>query len=616
MGKRGFVLLSLLILVSSLFTIFYFVNSYCRAYNNHIETQFYELHDIYFFNSSHGWIVGSSGHIFITRNGGEFWEKYQINALQSFIQVQFASDQNGWILERNSGEIYKSKDGGLNWNLQTEDVPFEVTSFYFINVTTGWATTSSGLILKTINGGNQWNIQLNITPSRMLKMVPPIYFNMSIFKSIYFMNESQGWALYQGNTSLNPTNLVFRTDNSGNSWVNYSIPSQLYRKILFVDQFNGWIIGDHGAFIFTNDSGITWNKFNLTDASLFDLHFLNESHGWVCGTFGTLFYTQNGGKNWIDLSDPSNTRNFKAIFFQNESKGWGISWTHTSFVSFDGGYAWYLVRLDQIDPFYFNNSWIWVLLASDTIFIILSTYLILNYNKIKRSRIMERLRTILSDASNTLFTVETKTQMVISCIFILCLIFGFNFLFSLIHEYGHGFSAILHGGYYEYIEMDLTGYGRVYISGTFTSFERVLIYFAGFLSELIVATVLICILFLYFRRSKLLSFMSIIIYLVGILGVFFYYGIIQMSPNPIGGTSDIFRISGILHVPPFVICLFLIPFFILALYLGGKLVLYFYRMHLDSKKPFLIVLLVGILISLGIVGIFITLPKNYGIIFY
>ncbi|NVM52630.1 MAG: M50 family metallopeptidase [Candidatus Helarchaeota archaeon] len=616
MLKRKLILVYGLIFLFSISTVCYFINSYRRSHNNRIETQFHELHDIYFFNSSHGWIVGGSGYIFITHNGGEFWEKYQINTIYIFIQVQFASDQNGWILERTSGQIYKSNDGGLNWNLQTEDVPFKITSFYFINVTTGWATTSSGLILKTMDGGNQWNIQLNITPSLMLKMMPPLDFGG--FKNIYFLNESHGWALYQGNTPQNPTNLVFQTDNSGNSWVNYSMPSQLYlRKIMFVDQFNGWIIGDYGPSFFTNNSGVTWNKFNLTDASLFDLHFLNESHGWICGTLGTLLHTQDGGKNWIDLSDPSNTRNFNAIFFQNESKGWVISWTDRSFVSFDGGYVWYLVQLEQPEPFYFNNSWIWLLLALDTVLIIGGTYLVYNRERIRQSRIGQNIQSILGNVANSFFNSETIKSKVFSLLSTLGLIYGFMFLFNLIHECGHAFAAFIFGGFTDHIEMGVTTAGRCWIVGSFSNFERIVISMAGFLSQLIVAIVVIGVLLFYFKKNRFLSFLAIITFLDGIILVLFYYCGIQISPTPIGGASDITHIAQRLDVPPIIICLFFIPHIVISLYIGGKLGLHFYKTHLNSNRTFLYLLLISFLIySLGFNLIFALVPNTYGINFY
>ncbi|MHA1264474.1 MAG: M50 family metallopeptidase [Candidatus Helarchaeota archaeon] len=602
MGKRGFILLSLLILVSSLFTIFYSINIYRKDYETKQTTEFY---DIYFLNKNDGWLVGDSdthSYIFISHDGGESWEKFCTPI--SAQHVQFQSKQIGWIL--GNGEIYKSYDGGATWNLQTDTLDYAKT-FYFANKTIGWVITSWIVysLFITRDGGDSWSPQITFP-----NFAFPFW---NALNDVFFINESHGWMLYQmGIYGGNFSTQILHTNNSGESWVTSSSTINMsVTKFYFKDHMNGWAFGPSGELYYTNDSGITWqNQSSLVNTSLNDIYFLNNTTGWICGANGTLLHTRNGGYNWTNFSNRSLYGDLRGVFFPTANSGYIIGATSGIFVSYDAGQTWQSINI------HFGTSWILILILWCSVLLVISLWLIYKMDWIKRSHIIKQLKTFFNNALNTLFTIETKKQVVVSCIFILGMIFGFNFWFSLIHEYGHGFSAILHGGYYEYIEMDLTGYGRVYINGAFNSIERVLIYFAGFLSELIVASLLICFLFLFFRRNKFLSFISIIIYIVGILGVLFYYGIIQMSPNPIGGVSDIFYISNILHVPPFVICLFLLPFFILSIYLGNKLVLYFYRSHLDSKKPFLNVLILGILISLGIFGIFITLPKSYGIIFY
>jgi photosystem II stability/assembly factor-like uncharacterized protein len=75
-------------------------------------------------------------------------------------------------------------------------------------------------------------------------------------------------------------------------------PSGAYNAIHFVDNNNGWAVGDNGIIIHTND-GENWSTQQTNSAYILtDVFFLNTLEGWAVGSGGTILHTTNGGSAW------------------------------------------------------------------------------------------------------------------------------------------------------------------------------------------------------------------------------------------------------------------------------------------------------------------------------
>jgi len=66
--------------------------------------------------------------------------------------VYFIDADIGWVVG-GSGTILKSSDGGANWIPQTSGTSNALNSVHFIDANKGWTVGSNGTILKTTNGG-------------------------------------------------------------------------------------------------------------------------------------------------------------------------------------------------------------------------------------------------------------------------------------------------------------------------------------------------------------------------------------------------------------------------------------------------------------------------------
>jgi photosystem II stability/assembly factor-like uncharacterized protein len=67
----------------------------------------------------------------------------------------FSDDSNGWLVGQ-SGEILRTANGGESWAAQTSGTLFTLTGVHFVNSQIGFAVGNNGTILKTTNGGNTW----------------------------------------------------------------------------------------------------------------------------------------------------------------------------------------------------------------------------------------------------------------------------------------------------------------------------------------------------------------------------------------------------------------------------------------------------------------------------
>lgn len=52
-----------------------------------------------------------------------------------------------------------------------------------------------------------------------------------------------------------------------------------------------------------------------------DLYFVNDQEGWIIGDKGQLFKTTNGGISWT-LQSLNSDVNLKSIFFTSSQNGW------------------------------------------------------------------------------------------------------------------------------------------------------------------------------------------------------------------------------------------------------------------------------------------------------
>ena len=583
MRKRGFILVCSLIVLASFFTVCYFCNAYRRAYDDYQYDTSNGFSDIYFVNAEDGWLLSTFRFIFITNNGGISWERHDAPSF-SLTQVQFVSKQLGWLL--GNGEIYKSTDGGLTWTLQTADME-QVSNFYFVNETTGWAVSWTDTVLLTLfithDGGTHWQPQL---------VFPYFEGSARYIEDLYFINETHGWFLYQfyGVPLWYSYNVIYSTNNSGVSWTpsaNINTSFFSLNRIYFTDPFNGWAIGGRGALFTTNDSGHTWENQSMPlTISLENIYFLNNSIGWICGENSTLLHTCNGGDTWISSSNSSLPIDFSDIFFQNTTNGWAVGSTFTPYISSTGGEFW---QTYQLTVFSFDNSWIWALISLNLVFLVVGTWSIYNWDRIRRTRTIRAFKTALNKIEASLFNTQTISRKILATLVILCLFYVLSLFAILIHELGHAVSSVLLGGYTEKIEINLNTSGLTYVRNLspFTPFADFLNHSSGLLTALIIGIILLILLRQIRSKKKIFTLLTVIIAFSFIIEELIYFIFTPL----VNKNSDAFMLASFFHIPTYVISLLLLPAFIISTFFILKFLRNFYTTSIPPQTTFLYLLL-------------------------
>ena len=349
-----------------------FLSNYSLAQEAWFEQSFNEYHfsSVYFIDSTIGWIVGNSDTIFKTTDGGENWDGPSYNPItHTGHSIQFVNENLGWVVGSETsvlGTIHKSTNGGSSWFAQNNPILVEdhfLLSVNFLDENLGWAVGvyyhpligMNKLILKTTNGGSNW-IQQIIDDS------------FSGLFSVFFINNDTGWVAGSGDTSS-----IYKTTDGGENWFSQQLTGPHwnveFRTIQFIDNYNGWaagweyIMGSDGTILYkTTDSGNSWIKKELpsyfSSGVLNSIYFTDVNNGWAVGwgrhsgeEKGLIYRTINAGEDWIEQE--SNTTNvLYDLHMVDEKLGWVVGGNGTILKTTNGGVT--FIEENKIDDLPIN----------------------------------------------------------------------------------------------------------------------------------------------------------------------------------------------------------------------------------------------------------------------
>ncbi len=238
-----------------------------------------------------------------------------IEGTPDFSDVYFVNETIGYITSSSDEKIFKTADGTETFSSpSTQDT---TNAIHMLNATVGYAGGASGFIYNTSDEGFSWpffgtmvanladisfpptgdtgyacgingNIySISTNPNAVSKMTSNV--NGNLYSISFPVNSSEGWVC--------GGDLIRHYTSS--SWTgDQDYPSGAYNAIHFVDNNNGWAVGDSGIIIHTND-GENWSTQQTNSAYILtDVFFLNTLEGWAVGSGGTILHTTNGGSAW------------------------------------------------------------------------------------------------------------------------------------------------------------------------------------------------------------------------------------------------------------------------------------------------------------------------------
>lgn len=268
------------------------------------------LSSAFFTSANTGYLVGDSGFILKTINGGTSFTTQSSGTYQNLFTVYFTSADTGYVLG-NNGLILKTINGGTTWTLQTSGTSWGLHAIWFTSAQTGYVGGDGGLILKTTNGGSSWT-QLST------------YVN-TMFRSFYFTNTDTGYAVgYSGVAG------ILKTTNGGTTWTTqYSQNNINFQSVWFTSKDTGYVSGTAGnGFIMkTTNGGNNWIVQYSENMVVRSMHFTSKTTGYVLAfMMGTsvvtpiILKTTNGGLSWVSRQLPS-ADYLNSIFFSNTLTG-------------------------------------------------------------------------------------------------------------------------------------------------------------------------------------------------------------------------------------------------------------------------------------------------------
>lgn len=277
------------------------------------------LNDVFFVNEWTGWVVGDSGKIFKTTDGGDSWNPQPRVTLFPLYAVSFVDSNTGYAVG-GTNTIIKTTDGGAGWSLLTvPDAPVWV-GVHFADAQTGWIqdspTLGDGIVRTTTDGGSTWSD---------LTTVGSVW-------DMYFREGTQGWISRPDTISHTPDGTNWSHSGVTSQWtidqVAYPTDSVAYGLTLF-NALAGFSYVSKST-----DGGALWDTVASFSTPVRDIFFLDALEGWATGGAhggGTIDHTTDGGSTWVrevslGAGHPLYGLLMKSRFVDN-THGWAVGFT-------------------------------------------------------------------------------------------------------------------------------------------------------------------------------------------------------------------------------------------------------------------------------------------------
>jgi photosystem II stability/assembly factor-like uncharacterized protein len=94
---------------------------------------------------------------------------------------------------------------------------------------------------------------------------------------------------------------LYWSDASLSGWTEFSLYEDLqFTAVRFVDESNGFAVGEFGTVMVTSDGGDTWETLEPIPNEFYPMaaDFLDADTGWVGGLDGVIWHTADGGQTW------------------------------------------------------------------------------------------------------------------------------------------------------------------------------------------------------------------------------------------------------------------------------------------------------------------------------
>jgi photosystem II stability/assembly factor-like uncharacterized protein len=274
------------------------------------------------------------------------WELVRRGGTEDLVTVHFISGDKGWV-GGDGGYLAMTTDGGRSWVRQILNTTESINEIYFRNNDNGYVLAGRRIYL-TKNGGKEWRENVIVTAKDFRGLIPE-------FLSVRFTDRRRGWIVGSLSNQRDEVveSLILQTVDGGNTWTRIPVShkEELFH-LDFVNNNEGWVVGDRGLVLYTNDGGISWVRQPTgTSVSLYNVDFRDSKNGVIVGAGGTILRTENGGANWEKIPFPE-TRSLLRVNFLDDKSAWIVGAGGTILRTDDRGRTWIRQDSRTTDPLY------------------------------------------------------------------------------------------------------------------------------------------------------------------------------------------------------------------------------------------------------------------------
>jgi photosystem II stability/assembly factor-like uncharacterized protein len=284
--------------------------------------------DLTFINARTGWAVGAGppSKIYKTTNGGLNWQ-----LLYTFIgiysrSVCFVDSMNGFLGSLNGFQhLFKTNNGGLNWDSVSfgSNRPNGICGMSFFGNTILGSGMYNGFpkIIISTNLGAGWQvIDMNNFADALV--------------DCYMFSENEMFITGGiGTTFSNRKTVILYSSNGGINWITRFTSLHTGNwgwKISFADNNHGFVSMENASplqlsyFAKTSNGGLNWEEKPFGTGVNFreqGIGFINQGTGWI-GGYNYVYETTDGGDNWTLLNIGAEFSSVNRIRFYGDTLGY------------------------------------------------------------------------------------------------------------------------------------------------------------------------------------------------------------------------------------------------------------------------------------------------------
>lgn len=251
------------------------------------------LRSIYFVGND-GWLVGSKGTIFRSKDGGTTWKRFAWKSEDLIRDVFFADPNTGWLLcERDrfsyqSGSasyLMQTLDGGETWTeMPSPDESIRMLAFVHSPGKLGFVVGEKG---------TTWHFNAEL--KRWTTSNVGVPFLLSGGTNL----GAKEWMIVGGGGT------ILKTSNDGSAWETMSFPGEQRVKLnaVIVNDGKLFAVGNKGKIIYSADMGKQWQPVESgTTNDLLDIKAVGKEKLVIVGDVGTVLTSIDNGRTWKSRS--------------------------------------------------------------------------------------------------------------------------------------------------------------------------------------------------------------------------------------------------------------------------------------------------------------------------